>query len=298
MHSQSCKLILFVIWMNAALANQAQRLSGVAEVFEPGIISVDGVWDEYISFSPDGTLLSFTRSGEELPHQDRRIYFSEKRNGKWTDPYPAPFSSDFYDRGSSFSPDGNTLFFGSNRPGNRGFDNDSDLWFSSRKFDGTWGEATRMSDVINSSEYNEGHPSLARNNNLYFVRYRRGEETDVYVSKWIDGEYQIPVKLNAFINRAGPDSHCYVDPDERFLIFTPTDKEGGYGAGDIYISYNIDGEWKEAINLGEAINTDLYEYSAKPGPDSRLYFTRAKFGRSDGVPADIYSVKIVNLLRE
>ncbi len=275
----------------------AQSLEGKAEIFEPGVISLKDTWDEYISFSPDGTQLSFTRSGKNLPHHDRRIYLSQRLNGEWTEPQLAPFSSDFTDRGSSFSPDGNTLFFGSNRPGKRGFDYDSDIWFASKKFDGTWSEATRMGEAINSDLYNEGHPYIAKNGNLYFVRYRRGEETDIYMSKWLNGQYQEAVKLNAFINTEGPDSHCYIDPDERFLIFTPTDRVGGYGGGDIYISYNVDDDWQEAINLGDQINSDYYEYSAKPGPGFNLYFTRAGFGEPENKPADIYFVKIVNLMR-
>ncbi len=276
----------------------AQTIIGKAEVFEPGNISLENTSDEYISFSPDGNLLTFTRSGQDLSHRDRRIYFSEKMDGKWSTPYLAPFSGVFYDRGSSFSPDGNTLFFGSNRPGKKGFDNDADIWFSSKKFDGTWGEATRMTDVINSDRYNEGHPYLAKSGNLYFVRYRRGEETDIYVSKWRDGAYQEAEKLNNFINTEGPDSHCYIDPDERFMIFTPTDRPGGFGGGDIYISYFENGDWQKPINLGNKVNSDYYEYTAKPGPDNRLYFTRAGFGQPERKAADIYVVQIGSLLKK
>ena len=276
---------------------RAQEFVGNAEIFEPGVISLDNTWDEYISFSPDGNLLSFTRQGKELSHSNRRIYFSEKVNGKWSKPSLAPFSGYFSDRGSSFSPDGKKIFFGSNRPRNMGFDNDYDIWYSEKDENGNWSEAKRLDDVINSDEYNEGHPYVAKSGNLYFVRYKRGIETDIYVSKWINGKYQNPEKLNSLINTVGPESHCYIDPDERFLILGITNRDGGMGAGDIYISYNINEKWTSPINLGSKVNTDSYEYSAKPGPNNRLYFTRARFGKPSSKAADIYSIKIERLLK-
>ncbi len=289
------RILLGVFCGTIGFMGHAQKFVGEAKVFEPGLISLEETWDEYISFSPDGNLLTFTRFGPDVPHRDRRIYMSRKKNGKWTEPELAPFSGDFFDRGSSFSPDGNTIFFGSNRPGQRGFDYDMDIWFSSKLFDGTWSEAVRMNDQINSDEYSEGHPFMAKSGNFYFVRYKRGVETDIYVSKWDGSKYLKAERLNSFINTDGPDSHCYIDPDERFLIFTPTDREGGYGGGDIYISYRKDDDWGEPINLGSGINSDYYEYSAKPGPDNRLYFSREGFGEPEQKSADIYYIEIKTL---
>lgn len=287
-------IILLILSTNSVL--RAQNFVGQAEIFEPGIISLEDTWDEYISFSPDGNLLSFTRQGAKLSHNNRRIYLSEKINGKWSKPVLAPFSGYFFDRGSSFSPDGKKIFFGSNRPGKNGFDGDSDIWYSEKDENGKWSEAKRLDDVINSDEYHEGHPYIAKSGNLYFVRYKRGVETDIYVSKWVNGKFQKPEKLNSLINTNGPESHCYIDPDERFLILGITDRKGGMGAGDIYISYHKNGKWSSPVNLGKKVNTDSYEYSAKPGPDNRLYFTRARFGKPNPKAADIYSIKIETLL--
>ncbi len=289
-------IVAVIIMLNCSM--QAQKFIGDAEVFEPGIISLDNTWDEYISFSPDENLLSFTRQGVDLSHVNRRIYLSEKLNGEWSKPSLAPFSGDYFDRGSSFSPDGNKIYFGSNRPGKNGFDRDYDIWYSEKDKNGNWGEAKRLDDTINSDEYNEGHPYVAKSGNLYFVRYKRGVETDIYVSKWVNGKYQNPEKLNSKINTNGPESHCYIDPEERFLILGITDREGGLGAGDIYVSYNLNGKWTAPINVGNKVNSDSYEYSAKPGPNNRLYFTRASFEKSNPRAADIYSIEIESLLKK
>lgn len=276
----------------------AQKLTGTAEVFEPGVISLENTWDEYLSFSPDGKLASFTRQGRELSHSNRRIYLSKKVNGKWTKPSLAPFSGNSFDRNSSFSPDGNRIYFASNRTDEGGLGYDYDIWYSEKDSDGNWSAAKRLDAIINSDEYNEGHPYVAKNGNLYFIRYKRGVSTDIYVSKWLKGKYQTPQKLSAAINTDGPDSHCYIDPDERFLIFGATGRKDGAGAGDIYISYNVHGSWTQAVNLGNKINTEFYEYSAQMGPDNRLYFSRASFDRNNPKASDIYSIKVGELIKK
>jgi len=277
---------------------KAQKLNGEAKIFEPGVISLEETWDEYLSFSPDGKWLSFTREGDQLSHYNRRIYLSQYNKGKWSKPLLAPFSGDFHDRSSSFSPDGKTLYFASNRPGKRGFDNDYDLWMSTMDKQGKWSTPKRLDDAINSDEYNEVHPYVAKSGNLYFVRYKRGVETDIYVSKWSNGKYHEPERLGTSINDNGPDSHCYIDPDERFLIFAATDRVSGEGAGDIYISYLENGVWTPAVNMGTKINTKLYEYSAQVGPDNRLYFSRASFDRKNPMKSDIYFIEVASLIKK
>lgn len=279
-------------------SGDAQQLTGKAEIFEPGLISLENTWDEYLSFSSDGKLASFTRQGAELPHRNRRIYLSEKVSGKWTKPELAPFSGKAFDRNSSFSPDGNRIYFASNRTEEDGIGYDYNIWYTEKDSKGNWSAAKKVDDIINSTEFNEGHPYIAKNGNLYFIRYKRGVSTDVYVSKWLKGKYQTPQKLGPAINTEGPDSHCYIDPDERFLIFGATGRKDGAGAGDIYISYNIDGNWTQAVNLGDKINTELYEYSAQMGPDNRLYFSRASFDRQNPKASDIYSIKVEDITKE
>ena len=49
--------------------------------------------------------------------------------------------------------------------------------------------------------------------------------------------------------------------DGQIIVFT-SDRPGGYGGKDIYISYKLpDGSWGTPINLGPNINTDLDEDS-------------------------------------
>ena len=57
------------------------------------------------------------------------------------------------------------------------------------------------------------------------------------------------------------DSPSFIAPDESYLIWD-SDREGGFGDSDIYISYKQeDGTWGKAINL-ENVNTHGEENTA------------------------------------
>lgn len=75
--------------------------------------------------------------------------------------------------------------------------------------------------------------------------------------------------------RTGPDADPYIDPDERFMIFSSI-RPGGFGSGNLYITYNEDRSWSEPVNLGPPVNTDDYEYTPMLSADGEvLYFSRA-----------------------
>ncbi|MEO9484565.1 MAG: hypothetical protein ABJG47_14000 [Ekhidna sp.] len=286
------KPITYILLIVSTLSLMAQSDVIEAKVFEPGLISLPDTWDEYLSFSPDGTLIAFNRRGANLTYKGYRIYLTKKVNGKWTNPIAAPFStSEFQDRAPSFSPDGNIMYFSSNRPINSDSSTPTrrmDLWYSEKKNDGGWSEPVWMGETINLPGETEGHPTVTKNGNLYFVRFG-SRETDIYFSEKGD---QAPVMLGSEINNEGPDSHPYIDPEERFLIYTPTGREDGYGGGDIYVSFKQQGAWTVSKNIGQPVNTEWYEYSAKVGPDGNLYFTRAGFGEPARKAADIYYVPL------
>lgn len=289
------KLTAFIMLIIIALSLIGQSDVIEAKVFEPGLISIPDVWDEYLSFSPDGTLIAFNRRGSGVSHRNYRIYLSEKINGQWTTPRQASFSTSvFHDRAPSFSPDGNRMYFGSNRPVEKGSTTPTrrlDLWYSERTNDGSWSEPVWMGETVNDPNETEGHPTLTKAGNLYFVRFG-SRETDIYFS---EKGTKTPLMLGAAINNEGPDSHPYIDPEEKFLIYTPTGRKDGYGGGDIYVSFLRNGEWTVSKNIGPPVNTEWYEYSAKIGPDGNLYFTRAGFGNPAHKSADIYYVPLKDI---
>lgn len=101
--------------------------------------------------------------------------------------------------------------------------------------------------------------------------------------------------LGPTINSASADHCAYITPDGHILFFV-SNRPGGMGAGDIYVSFRQnkldDFGWGPATNLGPAVNTSFDEFGPsgfeKEGTDIlTLFFTS---NRPDGVGGyDIYT---------
>lgn len=106
-------------------------------VFGPGIIS-DGFSNRDMAVSPDGNDLFFTLQWQYGLFSV--ILHSQKINGVWSRPETAGFSGRFNDLEPAYSPDGERLYFTSNRPLNPS-DNttkDYDIWWLEKKGRSGW----------------------------------------------------------------------------------------------------------------------------------------------------------------
>ncbi|GAB4327943.1 MAG: hypothetical protein OHK0038_01650 [Flammeovirgaceae bacterium] len=66
-------------------------------------------------------------------------------------------------------------------------------------------------------------------------------------------------------------AHPAMDISETTIVFS-SDMPGGYGGTDLYVSYNINGQWTYPVNLGNKINTKGDELFPYFHSDSTLYF--------------------------
>lgn len=117
-------------------------------------------------------LLIFTqRHTVKLPNMtypNYDLYYSEYDGFEWSIPKPLPGKinrNDSWESQPSLSSDGKLLFFASDRPGGYG---GSDIWYSTRKSDGTWTDPINMGQTINTAN-NERSPFLHTDSKtLYF----------------------------------------------------------------------------------------------------------------------------------
>ncbi len=99
-----------------------------------------------------------------------------------------------------------------------------------------------------------------------------------------------PVNLGPAVNSPDSDFGPIVTADGNALYFT-SDREGGQGGQDIWVSYRVKGEWTGPENLGSDINTKYNE-----GPDSftasadTMYFTRCDRLDQQGI-CDIFTAE-------
>jgi hypothetical protein len=92
---------------------------------------------------------------------------------------------------------------------------------------------------------------------LYFSKSDK-YTSDIYCSTFDGVKWAKAVKLNKNINSKGWKSHAFVSEDGNSLVFA-SDRPGGFGGLDIYISKKENGDWGPAVNMGNEINTPFNE---------------------------------------
>ncbi len=82
--------------------------------------------------------------------------------------------------------------------------------------------------------------------------------SDIFISVLNGKTWSEPVKLNKNINTKYWESQAYITDDGKSIVFS-SDRPGGFGGLDIYISYKEKDDWGPAVNIGPVINTQFNE---------------------------------------
>ncbi len=264
-------LLLFLFSFNIFLSFSQQS---VTPFLEDIVKQFPNVRD--IAIAPNGDEIMF--SAQSVMGNVSAIITVIKENDKWSSPRIASFSGQFFDLEPFFSHDGLKLYFVSTRPLNSltNKPKDFDIWFVKRDhLKSNWSEPINMGSPINTED-GEFYPSISSNGNFYFTRDNPElkRKDDIYVSKNINGSLTEPIVLPDAINSEGYEYNSFIAPDESYLIYGCYNRKDGLGSGDLYISYNTENGWTQAINLGDKINSTKMDYC--PFVDVKtntLYFT-------------------------
>jgi len=176
-------------------------------------------------------------------------------NSEWTPPVNlgATINSTFNEQAPTLSPDGLSLYFGSNRP-REGGTTDTDLWVSHRSCgDCPWGTPVNLGPVINSSAGDNG-PSLSLDAHLlFFTSARPGRGlNDIYVSRRSnpkdDFGWGPPEPLGSGVNTTAFEAGAeYVQSAEDGVGNFYFNRGPSQGAQDLYVaSITRDGETRGA----------------------------------------------------
>ena len=260
-------------------------------------------------FAPNFISTEESEFGSVFNSKGTEFYFGVDVNGKseiryskiidtqWSKPETI-LSHERYGYNDPFlSNDENRLYFISKRAlDGKGEPKDVDIWYVEKEYE-AWSEPINAGVNINS-DGNEYYISFTNDGTMYFSsnsnapQERKRTDYDIYYSRQIDGEFQKPVPLGSTINTEAYEADIFISPDESYLIFCSTRKDG-FGRGDLYISFrNFDGTWATAINMGKKINTQQYEYCPFVTKDGKFLFYTSN--------QDIYwvSSKIIDELKE
>jgi hypothetical protein len=99
---------------------------------------------------------------------------------------------------------------------------------------------------------------LSSDGKLIFLSRDDNYNSDIYSSSFNGNTWSKTVKLNKNINTKYWESHGFISDDGEQLIFA-SDRPGGFGGLDLYISRKVNGDWGPAVNLGPEINTQFNE---------------------------------------
>jgi tetratricopeptide (TPR) repeat protein len=99
---------------------------------------------------------------------------------------------------------------------------------------------------------------LSADGKLLFLSKDDNETSDIYVSSFDASHWSRTTKLNKNINTKYWESHAFISEDGNQLVFA-SDRPGGFGGLDLYLSRKINGDWGPAVNLGPEINTEFNE---------------------------------------
>jgi len=249
------------------------------QIFAEGIICT-GDYESHAAFSPSGDTLYFIKSAPDF--STWTICVSYRRNGQWSMPAVAHFSGKYKDADPFFTKDGRTLYFISDRPltGNGPAKGDMDIWRIDRTATG-WSEPIHLDAPVNSDK-DEYYPTMADNGTLYFGSERLGGlgGCDIYRCKPENGAYILAENLGAAVNTDGDEYEPFIAPDERYMIFMAARPSNT--KGDLFVSYNRNGQWTTAEKLPYPFSSDRSEYAPKVTRDGRYFFFSSTRNRLKG----------------
>jgi len=256
------------------------------ELFDSGLENRAG-----LSYSPDGDAAYWAAwngawGGDAT--STRTIYFSELRDGRWTEPAVAPFSGSFDDDDPFVSPDGRWLYFVSVRPASDGGANsDGDIWRYGLNGDGF---LERLAVNSDAAEYS---PVVAASGALYFASARQGGigQGDLYRSAYAGNGFATPEILGPSVNSPTGEWNLWVSEDEREILFEASSRSTNLSVpGDLYYSWKTPAGWVAAIPVSE-LNTKGSDLLPRVHADT-LYYTSAPIGgNAEIVSADWTSLR-------
>lgn len=190
-------------------------------------------------------------------------------------------NTQYNEYGAVISADESVLVFTARRPNSTGGkidpqlnENFEDIYISYKQADGSWSKSKNIGEPINSNDH-DANSGISNDGQRFAIYLGKSNGGDLYESRLTGDIWSKPESMGKNINTKDyhESSACY-SPDGNILYFV-SDKPGGAGDHDIYMSKLDDkGNWGEAVNLGNVINTPYSEEGVYMHPDGKtLYFS-------------------------
>lgn len=205
----------------------------------------NGVWEKAKKISNTTSFLNTAAIGLSVDGQklllfkdengDGNIYESELFGESWS--FPEKLGGDIntksWERSASFSADGNTIYFTSNRKGGYG---GMDIYKSTKLPNGEWSLSTNLGPTINTI-YDEEAPFIHPDGTTLFFSSKGHKNMggyDIFFSYLgTNDTWSEPLNIGYPINTTGDDIFFVTSPSNKRAYYS-SEKSGGIGEKDIY----------------------------------------------------------------
>ena len=188
-----------------------------------------------IAISPDGNTIIYARGNSTSPKDlpEVALFVSYFRGAGFTQPIWMPVNEDetWWNSTPAFSPDGDELYFASNRPGGFG---GIDIWKATRLANSDFGNPVNLGPTINTPG-NEMFPRLASDGKFFFASdgHPGYGKLDLFVAEKDESGNQVVRNLGENINSKDDDFGIFFTEYPK-AGFISSNREGGVGDDDIY----------------------------------------------------------------
>ena len=210
-------------------------------------------------------------------------------DGSWSTPTVAAFSGVHRDVDPFVTPDGQRLYFSSDRPRRRG--RRGPFRHLVRGAHGQRLERPRRSGAPLNSDAGDVFVSVARDGLLVFTSSRLGASR-VFSTREADGRWQPPrpLQFGAVTDAGNP----AVAPSGRFVVLV---RVPAGGSPDLFVSCRSGDGWAEPRALSAVVNSPFADFAPSIDVGERfLYFTSERPGvagpvaASERPPGDLYRI--------
>ncbi len=198
-----------------------------------GPINLDGGYNSVSSISSDGTQMFIYRNHNTEAHGGEIFVSKKATSGKWKNPeiLLKPINTSYYEDAAVLSPDGNTLYFVSERPGGLG---NGDIWMS-KKSGSEWAEPVNLGAPVNTPFDENGLWLAPDGKTLFFCS--NGPNSmglhDIFKTTVDEkGKWSKPVNIGYPINSVNMESKFVMTADKKTAYISSV-RDSGLGERDI-----------------------------------------------------------------
>ncbi len=201
----------------------------------PEFPNEEGLNQAAIAISPDGNTIIYSRGNSTSPRDlpETTLFASYFRGSGFTQPIWLPVNEDefWWNSTPAFSPNGEELYFASNRPGGYG---GIDLYKATLLANGDFGNAVNLGPNINTPG-NELFPRMAEDGKFFFASdgHPGYGKLDLFVAENDSDGNQVIKNLGENFNSTDDDFGIFFT-DYPSAGFISSNREGGVGNDDIY----------------------------------------------------------------